>query len=718
MENSAYGGECGVSDRVASGQGWEAYVISEAHCFDCIQLGDLYFHLDQSRLFDSRGQEVSLRPQSALVLRILAENRGSVVPKSRLIEEVWPHVNVTDDSLTQCIADIRRTIGDTKRVVLQTVPKIGFVLKAPLCQKPATAVLEVSRSAYVCIQLAQGTGIRGGHTEQAGHQFRKELTHDLGPFPEGRIVAATSQATFLEFANVSDALKFALSVSGEPESRFAGVPPLYRVGVDLGLLTGGTRHEPDYVNGTQALQLCNSAEAGQIAVSIGVRDVSNADPSFDFEDLGDKLDGNTGGWIRVFRAMKRATPGASYSEIPQLSEDDLLPTIAVVPFSIRNQPPVNPVLGEIVADDIISCLSRSNEVNVTSRLSTGVFRQRNADLSVIGETLGADFVLSGSYLEKGDDVLLVFEFSEVRSGKVLWSNRSETSLSALLQDIDLANEIALQVTKTISIREIRRARTTPLRTLQSYSLLSGAVGLMHRLLPTDFEMAGDLLGELIERAPNQPLPLSWMARWHVLRVQQGWSDTPHHEGKRALDLCERALLIDPENTLALTNEGLVLTNLLHRLDEAEDRYNTALEFNPNDANGRLLRGTLYAFQGLGEKAKRDAERALHLSPIDPHRFFFLSLAAGANLAAENHERALDLANASLRLNRAHTSTLRVKVVAHMRLDQIRKAQETVGELLKLQPGFRVRDWLKNSPSARYSIGQEIARSLRDAGVPE
>jgi TolB-like protein len=75
------------------------------------------------------GAETLLRPQSAAVLRVLAARRGHVVSKDDLHAAVWGGVAVTDDSLVQCVADIRRALGGA-RDALQTLPKRGYRLEA------------------------------------------------------------------------------------------------------------------------------------------------------------------------------------------------------------------------------------------------------------------------------------------------------------------------------------------------------------------------------------------------------------------------------------------------------------------------------------------------------------------------------------------------------------------------------------------------------------
>jgi TolB-like protein len=74
------------------------------------------------------GEHVDLRPRSYAVLRLLAENAGRLVTKEEIIAKVWDDVAVTEDSLTQCIADIRKAIGDDDRRVLRAVPRKGYLL--------------------------------------------------------------------------------------------------------------------------------------------------------------------------------------------------------------------------------------------------------------------------------------------------------------------------------------------------------------------------------------------------------------------------------------------------------------------------------------------------------------------------------------------------------------------------------------------------------------
>ena len=68
-----------------------------------------------------------LRPKAYALLSHFARNMGRVVPKSELMEVVWPGVYVTEDSLTQSVREIRKVLGAG---MVRTIPKRGYMLAA------------------------------------------------------------------------------------------------------------------------------------------------------------------------------------------------------------------------------------------------------------------------------------------------------------------------------------------------------------------------------------------------------------------------------------------------------------------------------------------------------------------------------------------------------------------------------------------------------------
>ena len=95
---------------------------------ETIVLGDFRFDIKNSALFASDWQPIPLRHQSALVLTELAKTPGETVSKDQLVSAVWGATFVSDDSLVQCIKDIRKAMRDKDRKIIRTITRMGYRL--------------------------------------------------------------------------------------------------------------------------------------------------------------------------------------------------------------------------------------------------------------------------------------------------------------------------------------------------------------------------------------------------------------------------------------------------------------------------------------------------------------------------------------------------------------------------------------------------------------
>jgi len=103
------------------------------------------FALDLTRgCLRAGDQEIALRPKAFEVLRYLAENDGRLVSKQELFEAAWPNVIVTDDTLVQCIRELRDKLGDTDHSLIKTVPRRGYLLNA-MSTQPDDALEDLSQ---------------------------------------------------------------------------------------------------------------------------------------------------------------------------------------------------------------------------------------------------------------------------------------------------------------------------------------------------------------------------------------------------------------------------------------------------------------------------------------------------------------------------------------------------------------------------------------------
>ena len=227
--------------------------------------------------------------------------------------------------------------------------------------------------------------------------------------------------------------------------------------------------------------------------------------------------------------------------------------------------------------------------------------------------------------------------------------------------------------------EVEHILTQPLPTLESYSLLLGGIKLMHRSSKDEFFQTRKILEELINRHGRIAAPRAWLANWYILRVTRGWSEDRKREAAEALNATHAALDRDPSDALALATEGFVYCHLLKDLDTARQRCEEAVDANPSHALGWLYRGTINAFKGEGDAAVSATRRAMELSPLDPQRYYFESLAATAELSAQQYENAERLARSSLVLNRMHPSTWRALTIALVSQGRMDEARDALGK---------------------------------------
>jgi len=108
------------------------------------------FELDLDRgLLLRGGEELQLRRQSFEVLRYLAERSGDLVTKDELLSDVWAGRAVTDDSITQCLMEIRAALGDENHSKVKTLPRRGYLFDLPVSDTEPGFRSDTTFSAFI-----------------------------------------------------------------------------------------------------------------------------------------------------------------------------------------------------------------------------------------------------------------------------------------------------------------------------------------------------------------------------------------------------------------------------------------------------------------------------------------------------------------------------------------------------------------------------------------
>lgn len=465
-----------------------------------------------------------------------------------------------------------------------------------------------------------------------------------------------------------------------------------------------------------AVALASLAKPGETIGSAAARDELTHGVDASCEDLGECILKHFDKPVRAYR-VGPASPHPSLIGRRDYGTA-MEPTIAIIPFGARNNAPEHFDIGNLIADSVIWRLSKATNLKVISRLSTNVFRGRPSDVAEVSAHLGATYVLSGGYVVDAGRLLVTAELSAARTNQVVWTDRMSGEIGDLLQpESELAHRIAAAVHLSVFDAEVEHVLTQPLPTLESYSLLLGSIKLMHRSSKDEFLHTRAILEELINRHSRIAAPRAWLANWYILRVTRGWSEDRRREAIEALNATHAALDRDPSDALALATEGFVYCHLLNDLDTARKRCEQAVDANPSHALGWLYRGTVDAFKGDGTAAVEATRRAMELSPLDPQRYYYESLAATAELSAGEYADAERLARSSLQLNRMHPSTWRALTIALVSQDRMDEARQALRRLRELEPELTVTRYVARMPNAQLETGKHWARCLEMAGLP-
>jgi TolB-like protein/class 3 adenylate cyclase len=551
-------------------------------------------------------------------------------------------------------------------------------------------------------------------------QLVEEAEQNVLPRHGGRIVKSLGDGLMLEFASAQGCVKAAFELHSYTRQANHGVRPEHQMHLRMGGHLASFVTDQHDIYGTDVnltSRVSTLAGPGETVVTAELRDHLVVDVDVDIEDFGECHLKHVQNPVRAYRVG----PAGHASVVVPMREytAPIQPTVAVIPFEAHSSDLSQFSVGALLADSVIGQLCRTADLRVISRLSTSAFSGRQSSLAEVGAYLGATFVLNGSYIAQGNRLLISAELADAQAERVIWAERISGDVGDLLQvESEISHSIASAVYAAILKTEVQKTLTRPLPTLESHSAMLGAVTLMHRTTRDDFFKAHQLLELLIERHRRHPVLWAWMSKWHVLQVEQGWSSNPESTAQLALSQSSRAIEMDPTSSMALSIDGFVRCNLLKDFDGALQKYRAAIDANPSESLAWLFMGMLYGFTGKDHLALEAVEKAIALSPLDPTKYFYQSLAASVNLSAGNYPRAIELAQSSLRSNTTHVSTHRALIIAQAMSGQIENAKAQATKLLLLDPEFTISKFLARKSGAQFDgKAKTFAEALRMAGVP-
>ena len=90
--------------------------------------------LNRAELRPPDGDAIKLRPKTFALLHLFATNANRLLTKQELMSAIWPNVHVGEDSLFQCIREIRTALGDKDRQLVKSVSGRGYLFEAQVVE--------------------------------------------------------------------------------------------------------------------------------------------------------------------------------------------------------------------------------------------------------------------------------------------------------------------------------------------------------------------------------------------------------------------------------------------------------------------------------------------------------------------------------------------------------------------------------------------------------
>jgi adenylate cyclase len=531
----------------------------------------------------------------------------------------------------------------------------------------------------------------------------------------GQVVNIAGDGILALFDSADRALRFAIQIQTEFRDQSVwgdGDPIQFRIGLNLGQVTANaTNFHVHSVNVAARVQAL--AEPNSIFVTGAIRDAVRDLPGVTLRSLGQPRLKNISEQIEIFVVEESlaASPGVAAPRRPFPKPEIVQhPAIAVLALTNLSGDPRNDHLCEGIAEDIIASLSRFRNLMVIARHSAFLFNLGANPAQEVQTRLGARYILGGSLRRADRRLRIAVELIDAASEGVLWSDRFSLDLEELFDlQAEIAGAVAARLSIQIDFAERRQESPHP-HDMRAYGLLLRGQHMLLRVTNEGNWHARRLFNEAIEFAPEYSRAHSALSRTHNYDWRYSWSATPEESLGTAINLARRAKDLDPLDARSFAELGYARL-YSKQLEEALVEYAHAMALNPNDSDiiADYADALVYAEQPA--RSVELLEKAMRLNPYYPD--WYLWNLADAYDALGRYEDVL----AAVKRMQDPSDGRRLQAIAYAHLGLMKEAQATAREVMRLQPGFTISQWIQRPPFRQGPVLERYIDGLRKAGLP-
>lgn len=391
------------------------------------------------------------------------------------------------------------------------------------------------------------------------------------------------------------------------------------------------------------------------------------------------------------------------------------PSIAVLPFDNLSQNPEQDYFTDGVTDDIITYLAKNPELIVIARDSAFFYKNTELDIKGIADKLDVKHILNGSIRRLGDKLIINAQLVDAIKGTHIWAEQYLRPVEDLLQ---VENEIARSVISSLLSKKkensLLRPLLVPTEHVQAHDyLLLGRYHFYKFASKTENTRAQNLFQEAIELDPNYALAYAFLGWSYDFEAMNGWADDRQAALKKAEQLADKAINLQPKLPLSYFVRGLSYREqgeYVKALGEVE----TSLKFDANNANARVLLATLLYYAGRPKLGLERIKEAMKINPHHPYNYHFHL--GQAYFVLHQYKEALDAFQSGIDSNPA-SERLHVWMAATYAQDgDIDNASWEAELVMSSNPNFSVARMEKAFPFKDPAELKHFTDGLRQAGL--
>jgi adenylate cyclase len=405
-------------------------------------------------------------------------------------------------------------------------------------------------------------------------------------------------------------------------------------------------------------------------------------------------------------------------DIPELSKELKLPdkpSIAVLPFVNMSGDPEQEYFSDGISEDIITDLSKLSGLFVIAHNSSFIYKEKPVNLQQVGRELGVRYVLEGSVRKGGNQVRITAQLIDAESGHHLWANRFDRKLEDIFA---VQDEITEEIVTALDIKLLRgeqaRVWRKSLKNPEARDLYYRGRAKFKRFTKEAMAEARQLAEQVIELEPDSPLGYALAATSFGTEVAWGGgSKTPAQSLKYAVELAQKAIVLDDTNAEAHVELGLVyLVN--RQFEKAIAEAERAVALSPSGAFVAGIAAVIYLHSGMPTEAIVLAKQSIRFDPM-PLPYIFSVLGVSYRESGQYKEAIATLKEGSAR-HPEWALTHYGLVTVYCVTGQYEEARAEAKEILRIDPLFSLEQHTMRLPYKDQAVNERLLADLRKAGL--